>query len=211
MIPKHSESLFPEVYPPGFAILRQRFTGTEQRELLAEVRSIVAVAPLLTPTMANGVPFRLRLTNAGDLGWTAHHGDYRYVDHHPVTDKVWPSIPLAIYRAAIDLAADAGYYTFRPNSCLVNVYGPGDSLGLHRDVTERDFSQPVVSISLGDSCYFRLGGLEKTDPKVDYEINSGDAIVFGGPLRKAWHAVTKTFPGTLKIDEGRINLTLRRA
>jgi len=90
--------------------------------------------------------------------------------------------------------------------------GQGAKMGLHQDRDEADFSAPVVSLSLGDSCLFRVGGTKRSDPTRSFRLRSGDALVLGGGARLAFHGVDRIEPGTSTLlpEGGRINLTLRR-
>jgi alkylated DNA repair protein (DNA oxidative demethylase) len=85
-------------------------------------------------------------------------------------------------------------------------------MGLHQDRDEADFSAPVVSFSLGDTCQFRVGGTRRGDPTRSFRLASGDALVLGGDARLAFHGVDRIMPGTSTLlpEGGRINLTLRR-
>ena len=78
--------------------------------------------------------------------------------------------------------------------------------------TRPDFAAPVISISLGDSCLFRVGGQKRAEPTRAFRVSSGDALVLGGAARLALHGVDRIYPGTsrLLLEGGRINLTLRR-
>ena len=99
-----------------------------------------------------------------------------------------------------------------PDCCLVNLYGPTARMGMHRDADETDFSWPVLSISLGDSALFRMGGqgAERPDDRRS-SSNSGDVVVFGGEARLAYHGIDRIRAGssTLLPQGGRINLTCR--
>jgi len=94
----------------------------------------------------------------------------------------------------------------------VNVYGPDAKMGLHQDRDEQDFDAPVVSLSLGDTCLFRIGGTKRSDPTRSLRLASGDALVLGGEARLAFHGVDRIMPGTSTLlpEGGRINLTMRR-
>lgn len=198
----------PEI--PGFKLMRGRLTKTDQRTLMNEVLMIARVAPWATPTMRKGSPLRLQVTNAGAWGWWSDAKGYRYVDRHPVTGAPWPEIPYMIFMLAHELAADAGFGDWDPDSVLVNKYEDHGSLGLHRDETE-ETDAAIVSISLGDSCIFRFGGLEKTDKLHDFVLRSGDVVVFGGPARKCYHGVSRIYSGTGSYPGGaRWNITIRR-
>jgi len=103
-------------------------------------------------------------------------------------------------------------YEKPPEACLVNFYDDDARMGLHQDRDEEDFSAPVVSISLGDTCIFRVGGTTRKAPTTSFRLASGDAMILAGAQRLAFHGVDRIIPGssTLLPDGGRINLTLRR-
>jgi DNA oxidative demethylase len=180
-----------------------------QEALLAAVRAAIRQAPLYTPTMPRtGQPFSVRMTNCGPLGWVSDAEGYRYQPTHPDTGQPWPPMPDAALRAWRDLSG----YGAPPEACLVNVYAPTARMGLHQDRDEQDFAAPVVSLSLGDTCLFRIGGTRRGDPTRSFRLTSGDAVVLGGEARLAFHGVDRIMPGssTLLPEGGRINLTLRR-
>ena len=180
-----------------------------QEELLAAVHEIMRVAPLYTPRMPkSGRPLSVRMTNCGPLGWMTDAAGYRYQPIHPETGEPWPPIPAILLAAWRDLSE----YPHPPQACLVNVYGPAARMGLHQDRDEEDMTAPVVSLSLGDSCLFRIGGGKRTDPTSTLRLASGDAVVLGGGARLAFHGVDRIIAGssTLLPEGGRINLTLRR-
>jgi DNA oxidative demethylase len=190
--------------------LRPGYLGRAAQEaLLAAVRAAIRQAPLYTPTMPRtGQPFSVRMTNCGSLGWVSDAGGYRYQPTHPTTGWPWPAIPDLALRAWRDLAGDGS----TPEACLINVYAPTARMGLHQDRDEQDFTAPVVSLSLGDTCLFRVGGTRRSDPTRSFRLTSGDAVVLGGATRLAFHGVDRIMPGTSTLlpEGGRINLTLRR-
>ena len=85
-------------------------------------------------------------------------------------------------------------------------------MGLHQDRDEEDFEAPVVSISLGDTALFRVGGTTRGGKTQSLKLASGDVLVLEGPSRLAFHGIDRVIGGssTLLKDGGRINLTLRR-
>lgn len=198
---------------PGLGGLRFRpgyLDRDGQQALLADLRQVFAAAPLFTPRMPrSGRPFTVRMSNCGPLGWVSDESGYRYQSTHPVTGRPWPPLPAMLLKAWQDLAPD---YGAPPEACLINYYGPGAKMGLHQDRDEEDFAAPVVSLSLGDACLFRVGGHKRSDPTRSVRLTSGDAIVLGGDTRLAFHGVDRIETGTSTLlgEGGRINLTMRR-
>jgi alkylated DNA repair protein (DNA oxidative demethylase) len=180
-----------------------------QLDLLAALRGVLTAAPLFTPRMPkSGRPFTVGMSNCGPLGWVSDESGYRYQPTHPQTGKAWPPMPPALLALWRELAR----YRDPPEACLINFYGPSAKMGQHQDRDEADFDAPVVSISLGDSCLFRVGGLKRNEPIRSIRLGSGDVIVLGGAVRLAFHGVDRIYPGTSSLlpEGGRINLTLRR-
>jgi alkylated DNA repair protein (DNA oxidative demethylase) len=195
---------------PGLTLFPRYLDDAAQHALAWEIAEAVLQAPWFVPRMPrSGQAFSVKMTNCGSLGWISDRdGGYRYQAAHPVTGQAWPSIPplaLIVWRA---LAA----YPHPPEACLVNFYDFSARMGLHQDRDELELAAPVVSISLGDSCCFRYGGLQRADPSKKLELQSGDILVMGGAARLMFHGVDKIFPGSsgLLPGGGRINLTLRR-
>ncbi len=181
----------------------------QQAALVAALREVLAAAPLFTPRMPrSGQPMSVRMSNCGPIGWLTDERGYRYQSTHPETGRVWPRIPIAL----LDIWNDVARYPHPPQACLINFYGPTAKMGLHQDRDEADFDAPVVSLSLGDSCLFRVGGQKRNEPTRSFRLNSGDVVVLGGASRLAFHGVDRIYPGssTLLAEGGRINLTLRR-
>lgn len=173
------------------------------------LRDVFARAPLYTPRMPKtGKPMSVRMTNCGPLGWVTDERGYRYQATHPDTGEPWPPMPEILLRAWHELAC----YAHPPEACLINLYGPTAKMGLHQDRDEQDFTAPVVSLSLGDTCLFRIGGTKRSDPTRSVRLASGDAVVLGGDARLVFHGVDRILPGTSTLlpQGGRINLTMRR-
>jgi alkylated DNA repair protein (DNA oxidative demethylase) len=194
---------------PGFIVLAGYYDADRQQQLLATLRALLQEAPLFIPRMPKSVrPFTVRMSNCGSLGWVSDRNGYRYAAAQPETGRPWPPLPDALLRLW-DSVAD---YPHPPEACLINVYGPAAKMGLHQDRDEADFAAPVVSLSLGDSCLFRIGGLKRGEPTRSFRLNSGDVLVLGGQARLAFHGVDRIYPGTssLLAEGGRINLTMRR-
>ena len=151
----------------------------------------------------------VRMTNCGALGWvTDKERGYRYQPTHPVTGDPWPPIPEALLR----LWETVSGYSEPPEACLVNFYTDTAKMGLHQDRDEANLEAPVVSVSLGDECLFRVGGPKRGDRTVSFRLRSGDVVILGGEGRLAFHGVDRIYPATSALlkNGGRINLTLRR-
>jgi alkylated DNA repair protein (DNA oxidative demethylase) len=194
----------------GIRHLPGYFDRAAQEALVEDIRAVVEAAPLYVPTMPKtGRPMSVRMTNCGTLGWvTDREGGYRYQPRHPVTGAPWPPMPerlTALWREVAD-------YPLPPEACLVNFYSEAARMGLHQDRDEKDFAAPVVSVSLGDDCLFRVGGTKRGDPTVSVRLSSGDVVILGGAGRLAFHGVDRIYPATSTLLKkgGRINLTLRR-
>jgi DNA oxidative demethylase len=199
------------IAPPlsGFRLAPAYLDASAQKALLAELSAVFAAAPLYTPRMPrSGKPLSVRMTNCGSLGWVTDEAGYRYQPLHPQTGNPWPAMPDIVIDAWKALAR----YPHPPEACLINYYGPAAKMGLHQDRDESDFDAPVVSLSLGDTCLFRIGGAKRGDPTHALRLASGDAVVLGGKARLAFHGVDRIMPGTSTLlpQGGRINLTLRR-
>ena len=181
-----------------------------QAALLQEIRTAIGQAPLFIPTMPrSGRPMSVRMTNAGPLGWvTDQTRGYRYQTTHPVTGAPWPAIPQILH----DLWQELADYPHPPEACLINYYTGAAKMGLHQDRDEEDFAAPVLSVSLGDTGIFRVGGTTRKGPTQEFELKSGDVFVLGGEARLAYHGIDRVLPGSSDLlDEGgRFNLTLRR-
>lgn len=182
----------------------------DQEHLVELIRGVVAEAPLYVPEMpGTGKPMSVRMTNCGPLGWvTDRERGYRYQPFHPATGKPWPAMPQELLGLWEKLAG----YPKLPEACLINFYSDDAKMGLHQDRDETDLEAPVLSVSLGNSCLFRVGGLNRKDKTGSFRLSSGDVVILGGEGRLAFHGVDRIYPGTSMLlnNGGRINLTLRR-
>jgi DNA oxidative demethylase len=174
--------------------------------LLHEIDAISTLAPFRHFPLAGGGQMQAAMSNCGALGWTSSRAGYAYSRVDPLSQKPWPAMPAAFEHLAHQAAAQCGWLDFSPDACLINRYQAGMGMSLHRDDSERDLRQPIVSVSLGDSCDFKIGGLQRTDPIHQLTLHNGDVLVWGGTARLIHHAVKPLPAGAL-----RYNLTFRRA
>jgi len=180
-----------------------------QASLSLAVLDAATAAPFYRPITPGGQAMSVEMTNLGPLGWVTDAAGYRYQPTHPTTGAPWPPIPPALLRLWADLADERT----PPDACLVNLYRTGARMGLHQDRDEADFSMPVLSVSLGDTAIFRLGGLDRRAPSRSLRLASGDVCVLSGEARLAFHGIDRILPRSSRLipGGGRINLTLRRA
>jgi len=185
---------------PGFV------EAMSQAAIIDDLRRIIREVPLFSPQTPHGKPMSVGMTSAGRYGWYADKRGYRYVDRHP-SGKLWPTIPVSILK----IWAKLGDPRRIPDCCLINYYGETAKLGMHQDKDEKDFSFPVVSVSLGDDGLFRVGGTIRGGATRSVWLKSGDVVVLGGDARLANHGVDKIRfkSSALLKNGGRINLTLR--
>lgn len=196
--------------PDGLRYHPDFIERADQEKLVEIIRGVVAEAPLFVPVMpGKGKPMSVRMTNCGPLGWvTDKERGYRYQSTHPVTGRPWPPMPDML----LDIWRRVSGYEGEPEACLVNYYDDSARMSLHQDRDEKEFGAPVVSISLGNNCLFRVGGMNRTDPTMSLKLKSGDVFVIGGEGRLCFHGVDRIYPSTSTLlkNGGRINLTLRR-
>jgi alkylated DNA repair protein (DNA oxidative demethylase) len=194
------------------ALLLRGFALAAQQQLLADVRTVVAAAPLRHLITPGGLRMSVAMTNCGALGWVSDRRGYRYDAIDPERGLPWPPMPTSFRALAQQAAARAGFEAFAPDACLINRYLPGAKLSLHQDRDERDFGAPIVSVSLGLPALFLFGGLRRADQAMRVALRHGDVVVWGGPSRLRFHGVLPLADGQHALLGGeRINLTLRAA
>jgi alkylated DNA repair protein (DNA oxidative demethylase) len=200
---------------PGAVHLSGWLSLDQQRRIVAAGRDWArGPVPMRAPVLPGGRRMSVRMVC---LGW--HWQPYRYTrtadDAGGGRVADLPEWLADLGRAALaDAYRDpAAARAYRPDTALVNFYDAGARMGLHQDKDEKS-REPVVSFSVGDTCVFRFGNpRSRGRPYTDVELTSGDAFVFGGPSRLAYHGVPAVYPGSgdpaTGLDRGRINITLR--
>jgi DNA oxidative demethylase len=196
---------------PG-ALLLRKFAVSEETEILAALRDVVTAAPFRHMITPGGYRMSVAMTNCGSLGWVSDKTGYRYDAIDPVSGLRWPRMPESFRKLATTAAAEAGFPEFEPDACLINRYEPGAKLSLHQDKDEHDFSQPIVSVSLGIPAVFLFGGPNRSDKVARIPVMHGDVAVWGGPARLRYHGVMPLKEGHHPlVGDHRINLTFRKA
>jgi DNA oxidative demethylase len=176
--------------------------------LIAEIEFIAKQSPFRFMQVARGNYMKVAMTNCGDFGWTSSCGGYRYdaQDRQGLTPKAWPPMPNRFEQIASEAAKAVGWAYVRPDACLVNRYENGAGMGLHQDKDERDLNNPIVSVSIGASCKFIVGGLNRQSPTRSVLLSDGDVLIWGKSARLVFHGVR-----ALKEGLTRYNLTMRKA
>ena len=201
----------PEPLAPGAVVLRG-FARADAALLRAALRDVSAAAPFRHMITPGGFRMSVAMTNCGALGWVSDSSGYRYDAIDPESGRHWPPMPEAFLQLAERAATEAGFAGFVPDACLINRYEPGTKLSLHQDRDERDFMQPIVSVSLGLPAVFLFGGLKRADRTRRVPLMHGDVVVWGGASRLRYHGVMPIKPGEhALIGAHRINLTFRKA
>jgi len=194
------------------AVLLRGFAVQNESDLLAALRSVAAKAPFRHMITPGGYKMSVAMTNCGSLGWVTDRKGYRYDSIDPESGKRWPAMPEAFLNLAIHAAREAGFPNFQPDACLVNRYELGTKLSLHQDKDEKDFTQPIVSVSLGLPAMFLFGGIRRADKTERIALHHGDVVVWGGTARLRYHGVAPLKDAVHPLlGNTRINLTFRKA
>ncbi|HET8817418.1 MAG TPA: DNA oxidative demethylase AlkB [Pseudidiomarina sp.] len=193
-------------------LLWQGMARPYESELLTAVARIFQTAPPRRLQTPGGKTMSAAMTNSGDYGWVSDRNGYRYEATDPLSGRAWPKLPIVFQTLAQRAAQAAGYEHFQPDVALINLYEPGTAMSLHQDRDEADFTQPIVSISLGLPVIFLWGGMQRRDKPDTYLLEHGDVLVWGGADRLRFHGVKKLADGQHPLcGRKRINITLRRA
>lgn len=194
------------------AVLLYGFASEGSQRLMESLEEVVAVSPYRHMSVRGGHKMSVAMTNCGNLGWVSDETGYRYDPLDPLTGSPWPAMPEPFREVASGAALAAGFSSFEPDACLINRYQPGAQMGLHQDKDEKDLSAPIVSVSLGLPAVFLFGGMRRSERPRRIQLHSGDIVVWGGPLRLAYHGIARLAPGDHPLTRScRINLTFRKA
>ncbi len=204
----NSRPTIEEIYPDLFVLAN----FVETAPLIKDVEQIVKVSPFRKMMTPNGHYTGVALTNCGDFGWTSDRTEYKYSPLDPLNNRPWQPMPASFQTLAYNAAHAAGFKDFRPDACLINQYFIGTKLGSHQDKNEKDYTQPIVSVSIGLSAVFQIFGEQRAGKAINYRLHDGDVVVWGKTARLAFHGVR-----ALAVDElnpscqQRINITFRKS
>ena len=201
----HQQLLKDVFWLKGFAL-------SNEQKILADLAAVISHAPLRHMTTKMGFNLSAAMTNCGDVGWVSSRKGYGYNALDPDTGKPWPAMPTSFAQLAQLAAAQAGFDDFKPDACLINQYKVGASMGLHQDKDELDFSQPIVSVSLGIPAVFLFGGMLRNDKPTKIPLMHGDIIVWGRDARLNYHGIMPLKSNIHEVHGAyRFNLTFRKA
>ncbi len=199
------------------AVCLRGFALHNNAQLLADLNLILSQSPLRNMVTPGGFTMSVAMTNCGDLGWVTDSKGYQYSALDPSIGAPWQAMPQSFLQLANEAAAKAGYNNFMPDACLINQYKVGARMSLHQDKDEQDFSQPIVSLSLGCVATFLFGGLRRSDKPSKILLNHGDVVVWGGESRLNYHGVMPLRATSTQTNNHavlgayRFNLTFRKA
>ncbi len=205
------EELRREDLGPG-AVLLRGFAAPQGAAILSAVEYVSSRAPFRHMVTPGGFRMSVAMTSCGGLGWVTDRTGYRYDSRDPESGLPWPGMPPVFSELASKAASEAGFAGFWADACLINRYEPGAKMSLHQDKDEKDFGQPIVSVSLGIPAVFLFGGFQRGDKARRVNLVHGDVVVWGGPARLRYHGVLALKEAHHPLAGGyRINLTFRKA
>ena len=192
--------------------LLKTYALSNETQILADLQAIILQAPLRHMMTKMGFSMSAAMSNCGELGWVSDSKGYRYDALDPQTGRFWPAMPVSFFKLAQQAAQEAGFGDFKPDACLINQYKVGASMSLHQDKNELDFTQPIVSVSLGIPAIFQFGGLSCSDKPIKIPLVHGDIVVWGGDARLKYHGIMPLKPNNHAVlGPYRYNLTFRKA
>jgi DNA alkylation damage repair protein AlkB len=200
---------------PGVILLRGFLDLDDQIALARRCFEIGSrPAGFYTPVVRGGASMSIKMVCLG-RHWNAKTYCYQS-DRADYDGLEVQELPSDLKDLARRVATRAGM-ALEPDICLINYYSKGARLGLHQDKDEQKETIaagiPVVSVSLGDSARFLVGGLKRKDAVEAVILASGDAIVMGGVSRLRYHGVSRVIEGTAPENlgvNGRLNLNFRQ-
>lgn len=202
---------YQEIIAPDAVILRG-FANSEINTLLIDLQQLIQLAPFRHMTTPGGFIMSVAMSNCGLYGWVSDRTGYRYDPIDPLSGRKWPDMPYSFLTLASSAAKQAGFQDFKPDACLINCYEPKSRLSLHQDKNEKDFTQPIVSVSLGIPAVFLFGGFKRTEKTQRFQLEHGDVAVWGATSRLRYHGVMPLKEAYHPlVGNCRINLTFRKA
>ncbi|KAM5436464.1 hypothetical protein MferCBS31731_005742 [Microsporum ferrugineum] len=125
------------------------------------------------------------------LRWMTLGGQYNW------SEKRYPASPPPPFPLDISHLLQTIFPATQPEAAIVNVYSPGDTLHIHRDVSE-ECDTGLISISFGCEGLFTISHTDNSNLAA-IRLRSGDAVYMGGASRVSWHGVPRIIPDTCPV------------
>lgn len=204
----NSRPAIDEIYPDVFVLTN----FVETHALFQAINRINQQSPFRKMMTPNGHETNIPFTNCGEYGWTSDKSGYRYSKINPHTNSAWPEMPSQFETFASSAAMKVGFEHFIPDACLINQYVIGTKLGSHQDKNEMDFTQPIVSVSIGLPAVFQIFGNKRSGVLAEYRLQDGDVMVWGRTARLIYHGIKTVKADPLKPEmKHRYNITFRKS
>lgn len=122
------------------------------------------------------------------LRWVTLGGQYDW------TRKIYPDETPPEFPEEIAKILEGYFPDIDAQAAIVNFYTPGDTLSMHRDISE-ECDRGLISISIGCDGLFMVADEDGSQCAV-LRLRSGDAVLMSGESRFAWHGVPKVMAVT---------------
>jgi len=181
-------------------------------QLIPIIEGLSGISPFRQMMTPMGHPTQVSMLNCGPYGWVSNESGYGYSAIDPITQRPWPQMPPELRQICNQVIERIGLEEFQPDACLINRYEIGMAMGRHLDKDEKDFSQPIVSISLGLPAVFQVFGQHRSGKAKEFLLESGDVFVMSGNSRRFYHGIKPVKADPLAPNETlRYNLTFRKS
>ncbi|KAJ2581544.1 hypothetical protein GGH95_002020 [Coemansia sp. RSA 1836] len=132
--------------------------------------------------------------------WTTKEYDRGSSPFDQSLDCVMRAIAIAITRpdGASGPDTDNKYdgNSFASEAGIVNYYDERAAMAGHVDKTEEKMDAPLISLSIGLSCVFLIGGATRDAEPTPIVLRSGDVLAMCGKSRMVYHGVPLVLAGT---------------
>lgn len=92
------------------------------------------------------------------------------------------------------------WFQLDPQTAIVNYYPLNASMGAHADDAEFTPLSPIVSLSVGCSGIFCIGGRSLSDPATPILLRTGDVLIMTCHARLCLHSVPRILPSHNTLD-----------
>ena len=133
--------------------------------------------------------YKEEMFNKVNLTWVTLGYHYNWTTNiYENTPERITEFPNYLVDLSIKFATQCNFQSYQPEAGIINYYKVNSSMmKAHQDESEFTFHQPIVSMSIGNSCIFLLGGINTVEPPTAIWMRSGDVMVMGGHSRVFFH------------------------